>query len=180
MEGKRLGLLRELAPNANLIAVLLNPNNPFYDAQRKDLEEASRTLGIKLHMERASNESEIASAFKAVEQVHAGALLVGADIFFFGRRELVVDAAAKLRVPAIYEWRQYSEAGGLMSYGTSLAESCKQAGNYAARILKGENPGGLPVMQASKFELVLNLKTARQLGIDVPPAFSARADDIIE
>jgi putative ABC transport system substrate-binding protein len=92
----------------------------------------------------------------------------------------VVDAAAKLRVPAIYQWRQYSEAGGLMSYGTDLTEPCRQAGNYAARILKRENPGDLPVMQASKFELVLNLKTARQLGIDVPPGFSARADDIIE
>jgi putative tryptophan/tyrosine transport system substrate-binding protein len=180
MEGKRLGLLRELAPNANPVAVLLNPDNPFYEAQRRDLEEASRALGINIHVERASNESDIASAFKAVEHVHAGALLVGADLYFFSRHRLVIDAAAKLHVPAIYEWRQYPEAGGLMSYGTSLADSCKQAGNYAARILKGESPADLPVMQASKFELVLNLKTARQLGIDVPPGFSARADDIIE
>jgi putative tryptophan/tyrosine transport system substrate-binding protein len=180
MEGKRLGLLHELAPNANPVAVLLNPSNPFYEAQRKDLQEASRRLGINIHFERASNENDIASAFKAVEHVHAGALLVGADLYFFSRRALVVDAATRLRVPAIYEWRQYSEAGGLMSYGTSLTQSFEQAGSYAARILKGGNPADLPVMQASKFELVLNLKTARQLGIDVPPGFSARADEVIE
>jgi putative tryptophan/tyrosine transport system substrate-binding protein len=180
MEGKRLGLLRELAPNADPIAVLLNPNNPFFEAQREDLDAASRALGINIQLERASNESDLASAFRAVEQAHAGALLVGADLYFFSRRGLLIDAAARLRVPAIYEWRQYSEAGGLMSYGTSLTDSCRQAGNYAARILKGESPADLPVMQATKFELVLNLKTARQLGIVVPPGFSARADDIIE
>jgi ABC-type uncharacterized transport system substrate-binding protein len=180
MEGKRLGLLRELAPNADPIAVLLNPNNPFFEAQREDLDAASRALGINIQLERASNESDLASAFRAVEQAHAGALLVGADLYFLSRRGLLIDAAARLRVPAIYEWRQYSEAGGLMSYGTSLTDSCRQAGNYAARILKGESPADLPVMQATKFELVPNLKTARQLGIVVPPGFSARADDIIE
>ncbi len=180
MEGKRLGLLRELAPNANPVAVLLNPNNPFFEAQQQDIDAASRALGINIHLERASNEVDLASAFKTIAQVHAGALLVGADLFFFGRRALLIDAAAKLGVPAIYEWRQYPEAGGLMSYGTSLTESCRQAGNYAARILKGESPTDLPVMQASKFELVLNLKTAKQLGIEVPAGFSARADDIIE
>ena len=180
MEGKRLGLLHEVAPKADLVAVLLNPNNPFFEAQRQDLENASRELGVKIHLERAGNDREIASAFQAFEKAHAGALLVGADLFFFSRRALVIDQTGKLRLPAIYEWRHYAEAGGLMSYGTSLTESFKQAGGYVARVLKGERPAEIPVMQASKFELVLNLKTARQLGIEIPPSFSARADEIIE
>jgi putative ABC transport system substrate-binding protein len=180
MESKRLGLLHELAPNADLIAVLLNPNNPFFGDQLKDLNEASRALGVKIHLERASNEREIAVAFNTFAQQHAGAVLVGADLYFTSRRALVIDPAVQLRLPAIYEWREFAEAGGLMSYGTILTEGFRQAGEYVARILKGEKPADLPVMQASKFEFVINLKTARQIGIEVPPALSARADEIIE
>jgi putative tryptophan/tyrosine transport system substrate-binding protein len=180
MEGKRLGLLREVAPKADPVAVLLNSNNPFFEAQRIDLEAASQALGVKILLERASNDREIAAAFLAFEHARAGALLVGADVYFFSRRVLVIDLAGKLRVPAIYEWRHFPEAGGLMSYGTSLADSYKQAGEYAARVLKGESPAEIPVMQASRFELVLNLKTARELAIEIPPGFSARADEVIE
>jgi putative tryptophan/tyrosine transport system substrate-binding protein len=180
MEGKQLGLLREVAPKADPVAVLLNPNNPFFEAQRKDLDEASRALGVNIHLERAGNEREIDAAFKAFEQVRAGALLVGADLYFFSRRALLIDPAVKLRLPAIYEWRQYAEAGGLMSYGTSLTDAFREAAGHVARVLKGESPAELPVVQASKFELILNLKTARQIELDVPPSFSARAEEGIE
>ena len=180
MESKRLGLLHELAPKVELIGVLLNPNNPFFENQLKDLNEASRTLGVKIQVERASKDDDIANAFKAFAQQGAGAVLVGADPYFNSRRSLVIDPAAKLRIPAIYEWREFAEAGGLMSYGTSLTESFRQSGGFVARILKGENPGDLPVVQSTKFEFVINLKTARRLDIAVPPGLSARADDILE
>ena len=180
MEGKRLGLLHELVPKVDLIAVLLNPRNPFVEDQRNDLSEASRVLGLKIHVERASNETEITAAFNTFAQQHAGAVLVGADLYFTSRRALVIDPAVQLRLPAIYEWREFVEAGGLMSYGTILTESFRKAGDYVAHILKGENPADLPVMLASKFEFVINLKTARQIGIEVPPGLSARADEVIE
>jgi putative tryptophan/tyrosine transport system substrate-binding protein len=180
MESKRLGLLHELAPNVELIGVLLNANNPFFDNQLKDLNEASRALGVKIHVERASTENEIANAFKAFAQQHAGAVLVGADPFFNSRRSLVIDPVVQLRIPAIYEWREFAEAGSLMSYGTSLTDSFRQSGGFVARILKGENPADLPVVQSTKFEFVINLRRARQLDIAVPPGLSARADDILE
>jgi putative tryptophan/tyrosine transport system substrate-binding protein len=180
MESKRLGLLHEFAPKAGLIAVLLNPRNPFFDNQVQDVTEASRSLDLEIHLERASDETEITRAFNAFTQLNAGALLVGADLYFTSRRALFIDPAIQLRLPAIYEWRQFAEAGGLASYGTVLAEAFRQAGEYAARIPKGENPAELPVMQATKFEFIINLKTARQIGIEVPPGLSARADEIIE
>ena len=180
MESKRLGLLNDLVPKADLIAVLLNPNNPFFEDQLKDVNEASRALGLKIHIETASNERNITAAFNAFAQQHAGAVLVGADPYYHRRRALVIDPAVQLRLPAIYEWREFAEAGGLMSYGTVLTEAYRQAGDYVARILKGENPADLPVMQSSKFEFVINLKTARQIGIEVPPSLSARADEVIE
>jgi putative tryptophan/tyrosine transport system substrate-binding protein len=180
MESKRLGLLHELVPNVGLIGVLLNANNPFFDSQLKDLNEASRALGVKIQVERASSEDEIAKAFKAFAHENAGAVLVGADPFFNSRRSLVIDPAAQLRIPAIYEWREFAEAGGLMSYGTSLTDSFRQSGGFVARILKGESPADLPVAQSTKFEFVINLRKARQLDITVPPGLSARADDILE
>jgi putative tryptophan/tyrosine transport system substrate-binding protein len=180
MESKRLGLLHEFAPKAGLIAVLLNPRNPFFDNQVQDVTEASRSLGLKIHLERASDETEITRAFSAFTRLNAGALLVGADLYFTSRRALVIDPAIQLRLPAIYEWRQFAESGGLASYGTVLAEAFRQAGEYAGRMLRGENPAELPVMQATKFEFIINLKTARQIGIEVPPGLSARADEIIE
>jgi putative ABC transport system substrate-binding protein len=166
MESKRLGLLHELVPKADLIAVLLNPNNPFFENQLKD--------------ETASNERDITAAFNAFAQRHAGALLVGADPYYHSQRALVIDPAVQLRLPAIYEFREFTEAGGVMSYGTVLPEADKQAGDYVARILKGESPADLPVMQSIKFEFVINLKTARQIGIEVPDGLSAHADEVIE
>jgi putative ABC transport system substrate-binding protein len=180
MESKRLGLLHELVPKTDLIAVLLNPNNPFFENQLKDVNEASRALGVKIHIETASNERDITAAFNAFAQQHAGSVLVGGDPYYTGRRALVIDPAVQLRLPAIYEWREFAEAGGVMSYGTVLTEADKQAGDYVARILKGESPADLPIMQSSKFEFVINLKTARQIGIEVPPNLSARADEVIE
>jgi putative ABC transport system substrate-binding protein len=180
MESKRLGLLHELVPKVELIAALLNPNNPFFDNQSRDLGEASRALGLKIHIERASNEGEIAKAFATFERERAGALLVGADPYFNSQRALVIAPAAQLRLPAIYEWREFAEAGGLMSYGTSLTEAYRLASDFVARILKGANPADLPVQQSTKFEFVINLKTARTFGIDVPATLSARADEVIE
>ena len=180
MEAKRLGLLHELAPKVDLIAVLLNPNNPFFDNQLSDVDEASRALNLKIRIERASNESEIARAFREFSQQQAGALLVGADPYFNSQRALVIAPAAQLGLPAIYEWREYAEAGGLMSYGTSLTEAYRQASDFVVRILNGAKPADLPVLQSSKFEFVINLKTAKRLGIEVPPGLAARADEVIE
>jgi putative ABC transport system substrate-binding protein len=180
MESKRLGLLHEIAPKAELVGVLLNPNNPFFDNQLNDLEAASRVLGLKIHVERASNERDIPAAFTAFVQQRAGALLVGADPYFNSQRALVVDPSAQLRLPAIYEWREFAEAGGLTSYGTSLTEAYRQASDFVVRILKGASPADLPVLQSTKFEFIINLKTAKQIGIDVPPGLSARADAVIE
>jgi putative ABC transport system substrate-binding protein len=180
MERKRLGLLHEIAPKAELIGVLLNSNNPFFDNQIKDVETASRALGLKIDVRRASNEHDIAAAFSAFAQLRVGAVLVGADPYFNSQRSLVIAPATQLRLPAIYEWREYVEAGGLMSYGTSLTEAYRQAGDFVIRILKGAKPADLPVLQSTKFEFIINLKTAKQIGIDVSPGLSARADAVIE
>jgi len=180
MESKRLGLLHEIAPKAELIGVLFNPNNPFFDNQTKDVESSSRALGLKIDIKRASNEHDIAVAFSAFAQQRAGAVLVGADPYFNSQRSLVIAPTIQLHLPAIYEWREYVEAGGLMSYGTSLTEAYRQAGDFVIRILKGTKPAELPVLQSAKFEFIINLKTAKQIGIEVPPGLSARADAIIE
>jgi ABC-type uncharacterized transport system substrate-binding protein len=180
MEAKRLGLLHEIVPKVDQIAVLLNANNPFFDNQSRDLGEASRALDLKIHIESASNEPDIAKAFAAFAQQRAGALLVGADPYFNSQRALVIAQAAQLRLPAIYEWREFAEAGGLMSYGTSLTGAYRQAADFVARILKGANPADMPVLQSIKFEFVINLKTAKGLGLEVPPGLSAIADEVIE
>jgi len=180
METKRLGLLREIAPKVDLIAVLLNPNNPFFDNQSRDLDEASRALGLKIHIEGASNEREIASAFAEFARLRAGALLVGADPYFNSQRALVIAPAAQLKLPAIYEWREFVEAGGLMSYGTSLTGASRQASDFVARILKGTNPADLPVIQVTKFEFVINLKTAKALGVTFSDNLLSLADEVIE
>ena len=180
MESKRLGLLHEIAPKAELIGVLFNSNNPFFDNQIKDVETASHALGLKIDVRRASNEHDIAAAFSAFAQLQVGAVLVGADPYFNSQRSLVIAPAIQLRLPAIYEWREYVEAGGLMSYGTSLTEAYRQAGDFVIRILKGAKPADLPVLQSTKFEFIINLKTAKQIGVDVSPGLSARADAVIE
>jgi putative ABC transport system substrate-binding protein len=180
MEAKRLGLLHELAPDVDLIAVLLNPNNPFFNNQLSDLDEASRALGLKIHIERASNEHDIAMAFTAFGRERAGALLVGADPYFNSQRALVIAPAAQHLLPAIYEWREFVEAGGLMSYGTSLTGASRQASDFVVRILKGANPADLPVLQVTKFEFIVNLKTAKALGVKLSDNLLSLADEVIE
>jgi putative tryptophan/tyrosine transport system substrate-binding protein len=180
METKRLGLLRALVPKAELIAILLNPNNPLATDQMREIQEAARALGQQIHILPASSESEINAAFATVVQLHAAAMLVGADPFFNSQHDKIIALAARHAIPAIYEQRDHALAGGLMSYGTSFRDGYRQAGIYVGRILKGEKPGDLPVVQSTKFEFVINLKTAKALRIEVPPNLSAEADEIIE
>jgi len=180
MESKRLGLLRALIPGVQLIAVLLNPNRQTYAQQKSDVEEAAHAIGQQVHLLSASNETEIDAAFATAVQLRAGAMLVTGDPFFSSQHDKIIALAARHAIPAIYEQREHALAGGLMSYGTNLSEGYHQAGVYAGRILKGEKPGDLPVVQSSKFELVINLKTAKALGIEIPPNLSAEADEIIE
>ena len=180
MEAKRLGLLRDLLPTATLIAVLLNPSYAGFEVQSRDVQEAANALGLKIHVLHASSEQAIHAAFTTLARMRADALLVGADPFFNGRREQLVTLAAHYAIPAIYELREFVEAGGLMSYGTSITDAYRQIGLYTARILKGEKPADLPVVQSTKFEFIINLKTAKVLGIEVPPTLSARADEVIE
>jgi putative ABC transport system substrate-binding protein len=180
MEGKRLGLLRELVPTATLIAVLLNSDLPTFESQLNDVRDAARAVGQQVHILQASSEHEIDTAFVKMVEVRAGALLVGADPVKFNQRARLVALAARHAIPAIYELREYAEAGGLMSYGTNLSNIYRLVGNYAGRILNGDKPADMPVQQATKFEFVINLKTAKALGIEVPPGLSARADEVIE
>jgi putative ABC transport system substrate-binding protein len=180
LEPKRLGLLRELVPGAALIAVLVNPNSPNIETQLKDLQEAARAVGQQIHILHGSSERELDTAFATLTQLRAGALLIGSDPFFNSRRDELVALAARYAIPAIYEWREFAAAGGLMSYGTNLAEGYRQVGIYTGRILKGDKPADLPVMQSIKFEFVINLTTANALGLDVPSGLSARADEVIE
>ena len=180
MEAKRFGLLRETVPTAGSIAVLLNPNFPGFDVQLKDLQEAARAVGQQINVLNASSEADIHAAFRAVTRLPTAALLVGGDPFFNGRREQLVTLAAHYSIPAMYELREYALAGGLMSYGTNLADAYRQVGNYAARVLKGDKPADLPVVQSSRFELVINLKTAKALRLTIPAGVLAIADEVIE
>jgi putative ABC transport system substrate-binding protein len=180
LEAKRLGLLHELVPQAKPLGVLLNPNFQPAAGQLRDIEEAARAIGLPLHVLRAGTDREIDSAFEAVAQHRIPALLVGAEPFFSSRPDKLVALAARHAVPSIYEIRDFAEAGGLMSYGTSITDAHRQVGVYTGRILKGEKPADLPVMQPTKFELVINLKTAKALGLEVPPMLLARADEVIE
>jgi putative ABC transport system substrate-binding protein len=180
LETKRLGLLHDLIPKATTIAALVHPNNPGADRQVRDLQEAAPRLGVRLVILTANAETDFQPAFARLVDERAGALLVCASAFFNSRREQLVLLAARHAVPAIYEWREFAEGGGLMSYGTSLNDAYRQAAVYAGRVLKGAKPADLPVVQSTKFEFVINLNTAKALGIDVPPALSARADEVIE
>jgi putative ABC transport system substrate-binding protein len=180
LEAKRLGLLHEMVPKVTTIAVLVNPNYSDAESQLRDVQEAAASLAIQLVVVRANAESDFDAAYSTVVQQRSGALLVCASPFFNTRREQLVVLAARHALPTIYEWRDFAAAGGLMSYGTSLADAYRQVGVYGGLILKGAKPTDLPIVQATKFEFVINLSTAKALGIEVPPALSARADEVIE
>jgi putative ABC transport system substrate-binding protein len=180
LEAKRLGLLAELVPAARSFGVLINQANDNAEMQLKDVAKGGVLLGRPISIQKASNAQEIEAAFATFSQQGINALLVASDPYFFGDREKILALAARYKLPAIYEWREFAEAGGLATYGTNLFDNYRMAGQYVGRVLKGEKPATLPVFQATKFEFVINLKTAKMLGIEVSPTVSARADDIIE
>ena len=177
---KRLGLLREIMRAPATIAVLINLQGPDAATQLNDVRLASKALGQPIYTVMASTEAEIDAAFSDISQNHAAALIVGADPFFNDRRQQIVALAARFSLPAVYESREFVLAGGLMSYGASITDAYRQAGVYTGRILKGEKPGDLPVMQAVKFDFVFNSKTAKTLGLELHPQLLATADEVIE
>ena len=180
LTAKRLELLSELAPRARVIALLVNPNDAAAERAIRDVQEAARTKGLQLHILKASSESEIDTAFASLVQLHAGALVVGADPFLSSRREQLVALASRRAVPSIYAWREFAASGGLISYGPSLTSALRLLGHYAGKVLKGAKPAELPVQRPTQFELVINLKTAKALGLTIPPALLGRADEIIQ
>ena len=177
---KRLELLRQIVPKATTIAVLVNPNSPETVSERSDVQAAALAIGQQLLVLDVSNDREIESAFATFVQRGAGALFVGTGAFTYSHRERIVALAARHALPASYGLREFADAGGLMSYAASITDAYRQAGIYAGRILKGEKPAGLPVMRSTKFEFVINLKTAKTLGLEVPARLLALTDDVIE
>jgi len=179
-EPKRLELLRELRPHATTTAVLVNPNEPSIEIRVSDIQTAARSVGQEITILNASTIRDIDAAFARLAQMRADALLVAGDPFFFNRAAQLVVLAARHAIPSLYSRREFEAAGGLMSYGSTFNDIYRLVGVYAARILKGEKPGDLPIQLATKFELVINLSTARALGLEIPPTLLARADEVIE
>ena len=181
LAAKRLELLRELVPAATRVAVLVNPTEASTtEATLRDVDAAARTIGLQIQVLNANTSREINAAFATIVRERPDALFVGADPFFTQRRVQLVQLASRHAIPATYAGREFTEVGGLMSYGTNIADAYRQVGIYTGRILKGAKPADLPVVQASKFELVINAETARMLGLTVPPTLLARADEVIE
>jgi putative ABC transport system substrate-binding protein len=181
MEAKRLGLLRELAPGVVLVGALVNPNFlPSAARQAQQIEDAARAVGLQIILAKASVDNELDEAFASLVRARVGALLVTADPYFDTRRDRIVAFAARERLPAIYQFRQFAAAGGVLSYGLSFTDVCRQVGLYAARVLHGTMPADLPVQQATKFELVINVKTAKALGIHISDNLLSLADEVIE
>ena len=180
LEPKRLGLLHQLVPQAATIAVLLNPNYPLYESQLRDVQEAANAIGLRVDILRANNDHEIDAAFDTIVQRRIPALAVVAGPFFDTRRDKLVSLAARTGVPATYHFRDFATAGGLMSYGVNSSDAYHQVGVYAGRILKGAKPADLPILIPTKFELVINLKTAKALGLAVPVSMQLLADEVIE
>ena len=180
LAAKRMGVLRELAPSAKSIAVLVNPTRPGTEAQIAQVQEAASRIGLPLHVFKATSEREIDAAFPALVESGAGGLVITTDVMFNDRREQIVALAKRYAVPTIYEWRSFALAGGLVSYGPDRLASYRQAGVLVGRILKGEKAGDLPVMRPSKFELIINMKAAKALGIEVPSSMQLLADEVIE
>ena len=180
MEPKRLGLLRDLVPGVALVGVLLNPSFPTAERQLQEIEEAARAIDQRIVIAKASTDGELDAAFAALIKERVGALLVCADPFFDTRRDRLIDFAQRQRLPAIYQFREYAAAGGLLSYGVSVTDAYRQYGVYTATILKGAKPADLPVLQPTKFEFVINLKTARALGLKISDNLLSLADEVIE
>lgn len=180
IESKRLGLLREIEPAIATVGALLNPDSLTAVGQQKDIEQAAQTVGLRVQFLKASNEPELEAAFQAIIEIRIPALLVPADAFFAASRERIAELAVQSGVPAIFSLREAAVSGGLMSYGNDLADTYRLIGNYAAQIVKGAKPADLPVLQPTKFQFVLNLKTAKALGLTIPSRVLAIADEVIE
>ena len=177
---KLLELLHEVVPTAAIVALLVNPTNPNSETTARDLQAAARTLGLQLHVLNASTEGDLEAVFATLPHLRAGGLVIGGDVFFSSRTEQLAALTLRHAVPSIYQPRAFVAAGGLMTYGAIATDAYRQAGLYTGRILKGENPADLPVQQVTKVELIINLKTAKALGLTVPLPLLARADEVIE
>jgi putative tryptophan/tyrosine transport system substrate-binding protein len=180
MESKRIGLLHDLVPGAGMIGALVNPSSSLSGRQLQEIEDATRRINLKVFVARASNDTELDAALASLVRQRVGALLVGGDPYFSQRRDRIIAFVAEHRLPAIYQWRDFAAAGGLISYGPRFAEFYRQAGLYVSRILRGAKPADLPVLQTTRFELAINMKTAHALGLAVPSSMQLLADEVIE
>jgi putative ABC transport system substrate-binding protein len=180
LESKRFGLLHEIVPKASIVAVLINPTRAVAQTQFDEVSSAAGTAGVKIALIHATKESDFEQVFRQAAAQGAGAMQICADPYFFSQRKALVALAAQHRMPVMYEWRDFPDVGGLMSYGTDLANAYRENGRYVAKILNGAKPADLPVLQTTKFEFVLNLKTAKALGLDIAPTILARAEEVIE